>query len=85
MISKQSAHVFAFRGDTLLPSMVPFPLIKQNLKIMCLINAAPVSVVLEVPDWCQTKANVVLRSVRAALTLSCFYDVTFQFHPRHCL
>lgn len=48
MISKHSACVFAFRGDTLLPSMVPFPVIKLNLKIMALINAAPVSVSLEV-------------------------------------
>lgn len=56
MISKQSAHVFAFRGDTLLPSMVPFPLIKQNLKIMALINAAPVSGA----GSCQTGAKLKL-------------------------
>lgn len=86
MITKQSARVFAFRDNTLLPSMVPFPVIKQNLKIMALINAAPVSVVLEVARLVpQLKANVVLRGVRAVLMLSCFYDVAFQFHPRLCL
>lgn len=50
---------------------------------MAHIYVAPVPVVLEVARLVpQLEAHAVLRGVREIRTLSCFYDVAFQFHPR---
>lgn len=67
----------------LLPSMVPFPFIKQNLGLMVSINAASVPVALEIARLVQQlKAHVVHWGARTIPSLFMFY-MTWLFSSTH--